>query len=543
MKGVRMNDDKNINPFESDSTEEMVNQSITFNEFVPFDDVMDTSFIDQEKIKFPTEAFGAEFESFIKNIAEAKSVDEAIVATFLLGVFSLCISGEYEVEIDSTWIEPANLYLLVVAPPSQKKSPVMNLVMAPIKEEMQSFNKSNAVKIQDYQDKLDFLINRKEKLKKQSSNSEDFESANTTFEALSNVNSQILQMTEHPIRKLELITTNATSEAVAKRLKENDEIYAVVSDEPTTFQVMNGLYSNGVPNIDIYLQSWSGSYSKTDRVSSKPIELFNPLLTICVACQPDAFKEYLQNKKMLGRGMLQRFLITIVPPKEKNFYPPEINQLFYEKFGGLIKGNLGTYKERRCQGNAPERTIVPLDPEAREKWIKWQMENAKMCSDASDMFQQAIIKLEATCVRIALILWFFTGASKEKKCIPVGTMEDAIKVSNYFREMDVHVYTSSTLTQSASLYIWETMVKCIQDKQDIQDGVYLKMNKSDLYQNHCKRKFKKAERSNYNKGLFELEKHGYIRVVSEGVGGQASKKIYVNPVALRYEKEKADQVS
>ena len=74
---------------------------------------------------------------------------------------------------------------------------------------------------------------------------------------------------------------------------------------------MGGRYSDGVPNIDIYLKGHSGSPISTDRIGREGGSIRNPAVTVCLAIQPDVIMSLRDKKGFRERGLLARFIWSI----------------------------------------------------------------------------------------------------------------------------------------------------------------------------------------------------------------------------------------
>jgi len=75
---------------------------------------------------FPIECFPKELKKYSLELAEELQVSIDMVASSILGVLSLCNQGKYYVQGKEGWKEPINLYILVIAPPAERKSAIFN---------------------------------------------------------------------------------------------------------------------------------------------------------------------------------------------------------------------------------------------------------------------------------------------------------------------------------------------------------------------------------------------------------------------------------
>ena len=64
--------------------------------------------------------------------AESLQVPFDMIGTMILSVLSLSVQGKYKVLVKPDWIEPVNLYTVVIARPSERKSPSIKLVFQPV---------------------------------------------------------------------------------------------------------------------------------------------------------------------------------------------------------------------------------------------------------------------------------------------------------------------------------------------------------------------------------------------------------------------------
>jgi hypothetical protein len=64
---------------------------------------------------------------------------------------------------------------------------------------------------------------------------------------------------------------DVTPEKLAVMMAEQGERIALLSDEGGVFDLLAGLYSKGIPNLDLFLQAHSGSGVRVDRGSRPPV--------------------------------------------------------------------------------------------------------------------------------------------------------------------------------------------------------------------------------------------------------------------------------
>lgn len=77
---------------------------------------------------------------YTRAISESLQVSEDMAAVAVLGVVSLSAMGNFYIEPKTDWVEPLNLYILITARPSERKTPVLKEVSAPVYEYVKEEN-------------------------------------------------------------------------------------------------------------------------------------------------------------------------------------------------------------------------------------------------------------------------------------------------------------------------------------------------------------------------------------------------------------------
>jgi len=85
-----------------------------------------------------------------------------------------------------------------------------------------------------------------------------------------------------------LFVNDATPEALADHVMEQDNRMAVISDEGGFFEVISGLYNGGKANNDIVLKGYDGGDVRIER-KDRSVRL-RPYLTLALVAQPQVLK-------------------------------------------------------------------------------------------------------------------------------------------------------------------------------------------------------------------------------------------------------------
>ena len=86
----------------------------------------------KEKIEFPIFSLPIKLQQLVKAISEDLQVNVDMVAVCILTIYSTVLQGNFKVHIKNDWYEPLNLFCIVIAPPSERKSPVLNILTKPL---------------------------------------------------------------------------------------------------------------------------------------------------------------------------------------------------------------------------------------------------------------------------------------------------------------------------------------------------------------------------------------------------------------------------
>lgn len=125
----------------------------TFTPFTPFTD-MDVN----QLPAFPIDSLPPVLKDYVLAVAENKQVSPDMVAVSCLAVVALSVQGKFEVLPLNGWKESLNLYTIVIAPPSERKSPVLREVTAPVYEYEDRENRRRAPEVDKFRSHEKMLV-------------------------------------------------------------------------------------------------------------------------------------------------------------------------------------------------------------------------------------------------------------------------------------------------------------------------------------------------------------------------------------------------
>lgn len=209
--------------------------------------------------EFPVDALPDKIRPYIQATAESLQVSVDMVATFVIAIISLCVQGKYKIQVKPDWEEPVNLYAVVVMRPSERKSPTLKMVSAPVFEYMEEENERRQPEISENETKKKILTGQITNISRKIAGSYKKKDSEYTMSDLLECQEELRKLEEEGLKELKLIVDDVTPEALVSTMKENDDRIGIVSAEGGIFGTMAGRY-NDHTNIDIFLKGYSGEY-------------------------------------------------------------------------------------------------------------------------------------------------------------------------------------------------------------------------------------------------------------------------------------------
>jgi len=482
---------------------------------------------------FPTDALPEWAAQFVKAEAARTQTPEDLAGCLVLDVGALAVAKNIEIEPWPGWREPTNLYTAVVMPPGSRKSIVYKHTTRPVSDFEDKATQEETAAVAEQQTKYKIYEQRVNKMQQEASKArgEDFDSkmadAMTATRDLASIKVPAL---------LKLLADDATPEALTTLLVNQGGRMALMSPEGDVFDMMSGRYSQGVPNLGVYLKGHAGDPIRVDR-SGRPSEMIKaPALTIGIAVQPETLHGLTERPGFRGRGLLGRFLYSLPPNNlgnrdvgESKPMPSDIEAEYRSCVMEMLKLSLKTIEEEL------EPTVIKLSQDAKDKlkeFMTWLEPQLAPDGELGGMTDWAG-KLAGAVVRLAGILYVMkraSGASVDnplkihsKWVIPADDVGRALKLADYFlahaRAAFAEMGADPVVEGAKHILAWI-------DRTGVTD-----FSKREAFQG-TKGRFHKV--SAMEPGLELLASHGHIREeTSRGAKGRGrpSVRYTVNPLA------------
>ena len=480
-------------------------------------------FVEAAGPPFPTGSLPEPVSYFVTAQSIALQVPEDLVGCLVLGAGAAAAAGRCVVRINTEWAEPLNIFIVVDLPSGERKSPAFRVVMAPLEERERELARAAESDIATAEAKTGIMEKRLQDVKARAAKAKSDDDRDKLTVEATELAAKLAAVTA-PVSP-RLLADDATPEAVASLLAQQEGRMAVVSTEGGLFETLAGRYSKGVLNIDVYLKGFSGDTLRVDRKSRPPEYVPNPALTLCLTVQPDVIRGLADKKGFRGRGLLARFLFSV--PRSLVGYretsPPPVPQELRRGWDRVIKSVLKIPDSSKDQEHA-----IFLSDEATEVFQRFRGRVEVQLRPGADLYeiQDWRNKFVGAVARIAGILHLLihhADARPWELKVERSTIEAAICVGGYFAS---HAHVAFGLMGADprvenARRLWAT----------IRHHDHTTFSQRDLWQ-RVRRSYSVDELGDV---LGILVKMGYLRQVSTarraGRGRPASPTFEVNPLA------------
>ena len=464
---------------------------------------------DEAKLpSFPVERFPQVLRDYVQQVAQSIQVPVDMAAVAALCVLAVCCQGKYVIQGKPGYLEPLNLYGLIIANPGERKSAVLREVKRPVLEWEQEQNEQLTQSVATSKSQKNILEKQLRAAEERAAKRPDDKDAYNDAQDLA------IQLAEYQeVNHIRLMADDATQEALTTLMYRNHGVMSVLSAEGGIFDMMRGKYS-GVSDIDLFLKAHAGDDVTVDRKGRATEYIRNPALTMLLFAQPNVLCGLMEETGFRGKGLHARFLycLPLSMVGKRQYETPQIDA-----------GTSAAYRETvRNMLDVPYRdmpVVLKLDDGAQGLVRAMFYFAEKQMLDELDSMTDWGSKLTGAALRIAGVM-HVAGYGKDADSVPVSvtTMENANRIAMYFLEHAKAAYgmMGANQTEEDAKYLLKRILNTGKDE----------ISKRDLWQT-CKGKFKKVEEM--EPALQMLIDMGYVAEATQNTGGRPSVKIIVNP--------------
>jgi hypothetical protein len=313
---------------------------------------------------WPDDIFQEKVQEFVTALSASTETPPELAALMVLAAISTAAHGKYRVQVKDDYSEPVNVWTCVALPPGSRKTAVQQAATAPLTawERRQREAAQPEIK-QAESDRATASARiahlRKDAAKAQGVEFEDLKEEIATLE---------VELPKVPVMP-QIWAQDVTPENLGTIMAANNERMSILSDESGIFEILAGRYSNGVPNLDLFLQSHAGSPVKVNRGSRPSIAMDSPALTLGLSPQPEVLRGLSNTPSFRGRGLLGRFLYAL-PTSNLGYRTLDVSPMEPEcrnQYEVVLAAILDHETERSADGAEYPR-MLKLDEEARQEW-------------------------------------------------------------------------------------------------------------------------------------------------------------------------------
>ncbi len=339
---------------------------------------------------FPVDALPKIIRDYVVAVAETTQTPVDMAATASLAIMSLCMQGRYRVEGKVDWDEPVNLYTLIIAEPSERKSAIIGFMTRPVNEYELEYNRLNGARFESSRIHKSALEIRKKSIESQ------FAKGKVTDIEVEEISKKLHDFKE--LKPKKIYVDDITTEKLASVLADSDGKTAVISTEGGIFDVLAGMYNKSV-NIDVFLKSYSGDAIRIDRIGRQSELIQKPALTILLSVQPSVLSSLISNTTFEGKGLTTRFLYalpeSLIGKRKFNTspIPSEVSRLYDMKIKDVLNE----------EENLIDNQIIRQSKESKSLFQAFHDENEKIMGEDTEI-KAWRGKLVGNVLRIAALL-------------------------------------------------------------------------------------------------------------------------------------------
>lgn len=307
---------------------------------------------------------------FAGAVAKSIQVPSELAIANVLGAVATSVGGKFILQVTAGYSEPLNLFVLCPLDPGERKSATLAACSAPIEAWEAQKALEMEPEIKAVKSRLRTLEKTVEHKRTQAVKAKTPEEREKIIAEIQEIESDMPSVPNVP----RLVADDVTPEAAAPLMADNGETIAILSAEGGIFDILAGRYSNGVPNLDLFLKAHSGDAARVDRKTSAPIVLRKPALNMSLSPQPEVVRGLVAKPGFRGRGLLGRFLYFM--PKSllghRRCNPGPIPQAVTDSYRAKLLALIDYPLEPSLSGGDVPH-VLSLSTKACQQWMEfWQ---------------------------------------------------------------------------------------------------------------------------------------------------------------------------
>jgi hypothetical protein len=279
-------------------------------------------------------------------------------------VVATCCQGKMIIEPRPGYWEPLSLFTVTALDSANRKSGVTKIMTEPLRAaELEMWAKAEPF-IKELASRQKNIESRLKSLRAKYGKAKPDE--------LREIEDEIQEMERQvePVPPLpRLWADDVTPEHLGTMMHQQNERMSILSAEGGIFDILAGRYSNGIPNMEVFLKGHACEPGRVDRGSREPVFLDAPCLTIGLAPQPAVLRGLTGKPGFRGRGLLARFLYFLPASRlgYRTLKTDPVPEHVKQAWGNLIS-RLLSIEPRLDEHDRETPYIIKLSTEALNEW-------------------------------------------------------------------------------------------------------------------------------------------------------------------------------
>ena len=381
------------------------------------------TFSDGEVQPFPIDVYPAKLQTFIEEAARSINCPPDFIGAPLLSFLGAALGNAVCVEIKPGWKELPRIWLALVAQPGDKKSPALNVIDQFFHERQETLSANWRKKYDEWKLNMDG--------------------------------------SPEPVME-QVITTDATLEALSDLLQNNPRGMLFARDELTGWALSMNQYKNGKgADRQNWLSFWNGASSTINRRNRKHAVVLNrPFVGVVGTLQPDVLGD-LSDERGRQDGFIHRILFAYPDHLPRKWTEDELSHKTVDGVRMLFD-LLWSVPMAKDESGRIGPHVHRFTKAGKEAWVTWLNEHyaEQEAQDFPDNLYGPWAKMEGYAARIALILHISRSLCNETKNVDIDevSMAGAVKLINYFkshvRRVYAQLYTPAEERIVSALLAW-----------------------------------------------------------------------------------------
>lgn len=377
---------------------------------------------------FPTAELGPNLAPVIEAVAEQFQVPVDLAAMTVLGVISASVGGRRRIKVREGWDETTSVWTAAVAGSSELKSPVVRMLAAPVEEAQRQLQADQKDQIEALEQERRIEENRMKAEEARAGNATDAGKRATATAEAQAARKRLSELGPVP-KPARIVFGDLTPEVAAKRCAEQGGRLAILSAEGGTLEMLTGGYSKDQPNINFFLNAYSGDAEPVDRITRDTIVSDHAHVAMALLFQPAVLDGLArQHNKLRGKGLFGRFLFSYPVSRvgsraqEASAVPADLRA----EYNGRIRALIYQIWDTKAEGQ------LVFTPAATKVLITFKGDLEPRLGPRGDLrtIGEWAGKLAGNCARVAALLALFDNPAARE--VDDEYVTRAVNLARYF---------------------------------------------------------------------------------------------------------------